>query len=69
MPTAVSANAVAAHLIQVAEAQHDKKFERQICNQGQTLLQQETDKSLPTPFTTSQITAAFESEASHSPRL
>ena len=35
----ISANAVAAHLIQVAKAPHDKKFERQVRMQGRTLLQ------------------------------
>ena len=35
----VSANAIAAHLIQVAKAPHDKKFERQVRMQGRTLLQ------------------------------
>ena len=32
----VSANAVAARLIQVAKAPHDKKFECQVCMQGRT---------------------------------
>ena len=36
----VSANAIAAHLIQVAKAPHDKKFERQVRMQGRSLLQQ-----------------------------
>jgi len=35
----VSTNAVAAHLIQVAKAPHDKKFERQVHMQGRTILQ------------------------------
>jgi len=39
----VSANAVAAHLIQVAKALHDKKFERQVRMQGRTFLQQMSD--------------------------
>jgi len=47
----VSANAVAAHLIQVAKAPHDKKFECQVCMQVRTLLQQMSDKSLPHAFT------------------
>jgi len=34
----VSANAVSAHLIQVAKAPHDKKFERQVRMHGRTLL-------------------------------
>ena len=38
--SSVSANAVAAHLIQVAKALHNKKFERQVRIQGRTLLQQ-----------------------------
>jgi len=44
----VSANALAAHLIQVAKAPHDKKFERQVRMQGslgRTLVQQVSDKS------------------------
>ncbi len=56
----VSANAVAAHLIQVAKAPHNKKFERQVRSQGRILLQQSTDKSLPPPFTTDEITAALQ---------
>jgi len=47
----VSANAVAAHLFQVAKAPYDKKFERQVRMQGRTLLQQMSNKSLPHPFT------------------
>jgi len=47
----VSANAVAAHLIQVAKAPHNKKFIHQVCMQGRTLLQQMSDESLPHPFT------------------
>jgi len=35
----VSANAAAAHLIQVAKAPHDKKFERQVHMLGRNLLQ------------------------------
>jgi len=35
------------HLIQIAKAPHDKKFERQVLMQGRTLLQQMSDKSLP----------------------
>jgi len=51
----VSANAIAAHLIQVAKAPDDKKFERQVRMQGRTLLQQMSDKSLPHPFTKEEI--------------
>jgi len=47
----VNANAIAAHLIQVAKALHDKMFEHQVHMQGRTLLQQMSDKSLPHPFT------------------
>jgi len=47
----VSANAIAAHLIEVAKALHDNKFECQVRMQGRTLLQQMPDKSLPHPFT------------------
>jgi len=56
----VSANAVAAHLIQVAKALHDKKFERQVCMQGRTLLQQMSDKSLLHPFTEEEILGALQ---------
>ena len=56
----VSANAVAAHLIQVAKAPHDKKFERQVRMQGRTLLQQMSDKSLPHAFTEEEISAALQ---------
>jgi len=56
----VSANAVAAHLVQVAKAPHDKKFERQVHMQGRTLLQQMSDKSLPHPFTEEEISAALQ---------
>ena len=56
----VSANAVAAHLIQVAKAPHDKKFERQVRMQGRTLLQQMSDKSLPHPFTEEEISTALQ---------
>jgi len=56
----VTANAVAAHLIQVAKAPHDKKFKRQIRMQGRTLLQQMSDKSLPHPFTEGDISAALQ---------
>ena len=55
----VSANAIAAYLIQAAKALHDKKFEWQVCMQGRTLLQQIADKSLPYPFT-EEISAALQ---------
>ena len=35
----------------ISKAPHDKKFERQVCLQGGTLLQQMSDKSLLHPFT------------------
>ena len=57
--TPVSANAVAAHLIQVAKAPHDK-FERQVRMQGRTLLQKMSDKSLPHLFTEEEISAALQ---------
>jgi len=47
----ISANAVAAHLIQVGKAPHDKKFKRQDRMQGRTLLQQMSDMRLPHTFT------------------
>jgi len=56
----VSANAVAAHLIQVAKASHDKKFERQVRMQGITLLHQMSDKSLLHPITEEEILAALQ---------
>jgi len=75
----VSANAVAAHLVQVAKAPHDKKFERQVRMHGRTLLQQTSDKSLPRPFTEEEISlvvqillqnhGSAEDETSDSPRL
>jgi len=56
----VSANAVAAHLIQVAKAPHDKKFERKVRMQGRTLLQQMSDKSLLHAFNEEDISAALQ---------
>jgi len=56
----VSANAVAAHLIQVAKAPHDKKFERQVRMEGRTLLQQMSDKSFPHSFTEEEISTALQ---------
>jgi len=56
----VSANAVSAHLIQVAKAPHNKKFECQVRMQGRTLLQRMSDKSLPHPFTEEEISAALQ---------
>jgi len=58
--SSVSANAVAAHFIQVAKATHDKKFERQVRMQGRTLLQQMSDNSLPHLFTEEEISAALQ---------
>jgi len=55
-----SANAVAAHLIQVAMAARNKKFECLICIQGQSILQQATDNRLPNPFTPEEISAAMQ---------
>ena len=56
----VSANAVAAHLIQAAKAPHNEKFERQVRMQGRTPLQQMSDKSLPHPFTEEEISTALQ---------
>jgi len=56
----VSGNAVAAHLIQVSIAPHDKKFECQVRMQGRTLLQQMSDKRLPHPFTEEEISTALQ---------
>ena len=56
----VSVNAISTHLIQVAKALHDKKFERQVRMEGRTLLQQMSDKSLPHLFTEEEISAALQ---------
>jgi len=56
----VSANAVAAHLIQVVKAPHDKKFESHVRMQGRTLMEQISDKSLSHPFTEEEISAALQ---------
>jgi len=58
--SSVSTNAVAAHLIQVAKAPHNKKFKCQVCMQGRTLLQQMSDKSLLHPFTEEEISTALQ---------
>jgi len=55
----VSVNAISTHLIQVAKALHNKKFERQVRMEGRTLLQQMSDKSLPHAFT-EEISAALQ---------
>ena len=66
----VSTNAVATHLIRVAKAPHDEKFERQVRMQGRTLLQQMSDKSLPHPFTEEEISTALQkTKPSDNPRL
>lgn len=55
----VRANAVAAHLIQVAKAPSDKKFERRVRDQRRQFLRQTSDRSSPPPFTTSDIDSAL----------
>jgi len=55
----VSANVIAARLIQIAKAPC-KKFERPIHTQWRSLLQQATDKSLPNAFTLEEISAAMQ---------
>ena len=55
----VRANAVASHLIQVAKAPADKKFERRIRDQRRHFLRHAPDKSSPSPFTTSDIDCAL----------
>ena len=55
----VRANAVAAHLIQVAKAPSDKKFERRIRDQRRQFLHHAPDKSSPPAFTTSDIDCAL----------
>ena len=55
----VRANAVAAHLIQVAKAPGDKKFERRVRDQRRQFLRQTSDRSSPPPFTTSDIDSAL----------
>ena len=51
----VRANAVAAHLIQVAKAPTDKKFERKTRAERRKFLRRAPDKSSPPPFTTSDM--------------
>ena len=55
----VKANAVAAHLIQVAKAPRDKKFERRVRDQWRGFCRQAPDKSLPPDFTTADIDSAL----------
>jgi len=66
----VIANAVAAHLIQVAKAPHDK-FERQVRKQGRTLLQQMSDVrcSSSSIHLRGDFSCSAEDETSDSPRL
>ena len=55
----VRANAVAAHLIQVAKAPSDKQFERRARDQRRQFLRHAPDKTSPPPFTTSEIDSAL----------
>ena len=55
----VRANAVAAHLIQVAKAPSDKTFERRVRDQRRQFLRHAPDKTSPPPFTTSEIDSAL----------
>ena len=55
----VRANAVAAHLIQVAKAPSDKKFENRARDQRRQFLHKAPDKTSPPPFTTSDIDSAL----------
>jgi hypothetical protein len=55
----VRANAVAAHLIQVAKAPGDKKFERRARDQRRQFLRHAQEKSGPPPFSTSDIDNAL----------
>jgi hypothetical protein len=55
----VRANAVATHLIQVAKAPVDKKFERKTRDERRSFLRHASDKSLPPPFTASDIDKAL----------
>ena len=56
----VSANAVAAHLIQLAKAPHDKKFERQVNMYGRTLLQQMSHNTVSNRLTEQEVSAAVD---------
>jgi hypothetical protein len=55
----VRANAVAAHLIKVAKAPSDKKFERRVRGQWRTFLRSDTTKVAPSVFTTQEIHTAL----------
>ena len=55
----VRANAVAAHLIQVAKTPGDKKFEHRARDERRQFLRHTPDKSSPPPFTTSEIDSAL----------
>jgi hypothetical protein len=55
----VRANAVAAHLIRVAKAPGNKKFEHHSRDQRRQFLRHTLDKTSPPPFTTSEIDSAL----------
>jgi len=56
----VRANAVAAHLLQVAKAPSNKRFERRVRDQWRQSMRHSPDKSLPPPFTVSEIHDAIQ---------
>ena len=55
----VKANAVAAHLVKVAKAPSDKKFERRVRDQWRSFRRQAPDKSLPPDFSTAELDNAL----------
>lgn len=55
----VKANAVAAHLVQVAKAPANKKFERKVRDEWRQCMRHSPDKSPATAFSTSEIDSAL----------
>jgi len=55
----VKANAVAAHLVKVAKAPSDKKFERRVRDQWRSFRRQAPDKTLPPDFSTTELDNAL----------
>ena len=55
----VKANAVAAHLVKVAKAPSDKKFERRVRDQWRSFRRQAPDKSLPPDFLPTELDKAL----------
>jgi len=65
----VRANAVTTHLIQVAKAPPDKKFEHKVRNQWQYFLKHAEDKRLPPAFMLTEISEALNALFRTSPLL